>query len=91
MSVAITGSADLVQCAAEGEMVCSSGASSAPERPAKNPAVTKAMKMVRRTATPLNSARSAFSRMARKERPSGEADNRCSTAIETRTSTAERR
>ena len=43
ISVAITGSADLVQCAVEGETVCSSGASSAPERPAKSPAVTKAM------------------------------------------------
>ncbi len=76
MSVAMTGSADLVQCAVDGETVCSSGASSAPESPAKKPAVTKAMKMVRRTATPLNSARSAFSRMARSASPSGEEESR---------------
>jgi hypothetical protein len=45
--------------------------------------------MVRRTRIPLNSARSAFSRMARNASPSGERDRRWSTAAETSTSTAE--
>ena len=87
MRVDITGSADFVQCAAAGATVCSSGASSAPATPAKAPATMKATKMVRRTGTPLNSARSAFSRMARKASPSGERDRRCSRPAETSTRT----
>src|SRR5207249_1146906 len=89
MSAAITGSADLVQCAAVGATVCSSGASRAPASPANAPATTKARKMVRRTRMPLNSARSAFSRIARRASPSGERERRCSTPVETRTITAE--